>query len=92
MQLNDAIFNWLQMKIVYEARLQDQAAKDTLDFFAEILHDDHHIDQIEVHLENESHYVVTYLQKEQTKPVKHQIDREAVEKLLEDINSNPKYN
>ncbi|UJF35111.1 hypothetical protein [Paenibacillus hexagrammi] len=89
MKLQDALFNWLQMHIVVEARPDDQAAKDTLDFFAVVLNEDHAVSGMET-LEDTLKITITY---EQEGISKQQVfDREAAEKLLEDINSNPKYN
>jgi hypothetical protein len=90
MQARDALFNWLQMKIVAEARPTDQAAKETMDFFYVILTEDLHIHEITVHQENDVSYVVHYEQEHHKHTLR--IDREAVEKLLADINENPIYN
>ncbi len=90
MLLNDVVFNWLQMKIVSEARPDDQAAQETLDFFDLILREDHLASNIQVQLEGEHQYLVTYIR--ESEHVTQRIDREAVEMLLADINSNPKYN
>ncbi len=90
MQARDALFNWLQMKIVAEARPTDQAAKETMDFFDMILKEDLHIHEISVHLEDDVSYVVHYNQENEKHTLR--IDRESVEKLLADINENPIYN
>lgn len=90
MHVRDAIFNWLQMKIVAEARPSDQAAKETLDFFALILAEDNQLHDIHVELENEVSYLVHYVQENDKKQLR--IDRESVEKLLTEINENPIYN
>jgi len=89
MRLQDALFNWLQMKIVVEGRPDDRAAKDTLDFFEEILKEDHRLESLEVRSDG-SMYLIRYTaegnQKTQMYP------REAAEQLLADIAANPKYN
>jgi hypothetical protein len=90
MLLNDVVFNWLQMKIVSEARPDDQAAQETLEFFDLILREDHLAQNIQVQFEGEHQYLVTYIR--ESERVTQRIDREAVEMLLTDINSNPKYN
>ncbi|SFJ05522.1 hypothetical protein [Thermoflavimicrobium dichotomicum] len=41
MQLKDALFNWLQIQIVWDARPSDRSARDTVLFFEEILREDH---------------------------------------------------
>ncbi len=88
MNLQDAMFNWLQMHIVSEARPEDRAARDTLDFFATILREDHNLGRFEITAVDEENIIVQYELEdgEQTKA----FDRELCEKLLADINSNPK--
>jgi hypothetical protein len=88
--LQDALFNWLQMKIVSEARPDDGAAKETLDFFHVILEEDHQLSGFGVQHLDETMYTISFVQDGTSK--KQMFDRESAEKLLEDINSNPKYN
>jgi hypothetical protein len=87
--LQDALFNWLQIKIVAEARPEDNAAKETRDFFEVILKEDHHISSFTVE-QDETMYHIRYVVGDVTKRVMY--DRESAEQLLTDINSNPKYN
>jgi hypothetical protein len=90
MVLQDALFNWLQMKIVSDARPGDGAAKETLDFFAQILSEDHKLTRFDVSNQDET---MIYIQFEIDGTSKKQMfDRERAEQLLTDINSNPKYN
>ena len=37
MKLTDALFNWLQIRIVGDARPRDRSARDTVQFFEQIL-------------------------------------------------------
>jgi hypothetical protein len=90
MVLQDALFNWLQMKIVSDARPEDEAAKETLDFFGIILSEDHHLSNIEVGLETGDKLYIQYVVDGENK--KQIFDRARAEQLLTDINSNPKYN
>lgn len=90
MNLRDAIFNWLQIKIVSEARPEDQAAKETLRFFSTILEEDHKLERWEVIDTDDTWICVEYELGQQSKTEK--FDRELTEQLLHDINSNPKYN
>lgn len=90
MRLEDAIFNWLQMKVVVDARQDDGAASETLAFFDTILQEDHKLESYTITEPDEFTYVVNYVQDGQNFTLK--FDREAACKLLEDINSNPKYN
>ncbi len=90
MNLRDTLFNWLQMKKVAEARPDDRAAQETLDFFETILKEDHHLERIEVVEADESTYHVRY--EAAGEASKHMFDKQLTDRLLEDINSNPKYN
>lgn len=89
MKLEDAFFNWLQMKIVSEARPDDRAAEDTRLFFEEILREDHAVSSIQTGEDGER-IVITYRKDEQN----HRLlfDKEHAGQLLADINSNPIYN
>ncbi|RTE07705.1 hypothetical protein [Paenibacillus whitsoniae] len=91
MKEQDAFFNWLQMHIVAEARPDDGAAKETLDFFEMILTEDHRVSGLDVEIAEERDLVVIrYVQQGEAKSV--QFDLESAAKLLEDIRSNPVYN
>lgn len=89
MKLQDALFNWLQMKIVAEARSEDHAAQDTCDFFETILKEDHQLEQLNITPMDEQ-YEVTYFEGTATQTKR--FDRELADQLLHDIESNPKYN
>ncbi|OAS13663.1 hypothetical protein [Paenibacillus oryzisoli] len=91
MKLGDAFFNWLQMHIVSQARPEDEAAKDTLDFFALILVEDHGVSNLEV-LPIDDPMKIWIGYDHEGEYHKHCFDRESAEKLLDDINSNPIYN
>jgi hypothetical protein len=90
MVLQDALFNWLQIKIVSDARPEDGAAKETLDFFTLILTEDHKLTSFCISGSDETMLYVQY--EVDGKSKKQMIDRERAEQLLTDINSNPKYN
>ena len=90
MNLNDALFNWLQIKTVAEARPDDDAARKTVDFFEEILRDDHQVTNFQVTNSDLTMYYVTYEVNAVKK--KQMYDREQVDQLLNDINAEPKYN
>jgi hypothetical protein len=90
MKLDDALFNWLQIKLVADARPSDEAAKETELFFREILTEDHGLDEFSVsHVDNTMCYV-SFTKEDKKKTQMY--DRQAAEQLLIDINSNPKYN
>lgn len=89
MKLQDALFNWLQISIVAEARPEDRAAAETRDFFEVILREDHHLTQFSYTAEDNVYRIQYETAGEQRTQ---QFDRESAEQLLEDIHSNPKYN
>lgn len=89
MKLEDALFNWLQIKLVADARQTDSAARETERFFFDILCDDHLLKNLKV-VEDDAAY---HLQYEVDGTVRTQkFHRELAEKLLTDIRSEPKYN
>jgi hypothetical protein len=90
MKLQDALFNWLQMHIVAEGRPDDGAAKETLDFFVQILREDHAITEINVNDSDNSFIVIEYSAGGDAHSMK--FLRESAEQLLADIEANPKYN
>lgn len=46
MKRDDALFNWLQIQVVADARPDDQSALDTASFFLEILREDHEVNEL----------------------------------------------
>ena len=90
MRFEDALFNWLQIQIVAEARPDDHAAKETRDFFLEILTEDHGVTSIAIEQKDDTMIHVRYEREGRGK--KQLVPREAGEQLLADISSNPKYN
>ncbi len=89
MRLSDALFNWLQMWIVLEARPTDHSAKETIHFFTNLLKEDHHVTDLSCRLEM-MQYIVTYRQNGEEKS--EAFPKEAAEQLLQYILSEPKYN
>ncbi|MDF2837241.1 MAG: hypothetical protein K0Q63_2881 [Paenibacillus sp.] len=90
MRFEDALFNWLQIKIVAEGRPEDDAAKRTLDFFEEILREDHGLTRIAIETMDAGMILVAYDKDGETHTSRY--PRELGEALLTDISSNPKYN
>lgn len=89
MKLEDALFNWLQIKVVADARPNDRSAVDTLEFFTEILNEDHHISGLSC-TKDATMYTLRFTVDEKTKTQMY--DREAVEQLLVAIENEPKFN
>mgnify|MGYP001433920201 CR=1 FL=1 len=91
MRRDDAIFNWLQIEIVREARPNDRSARDTVQFFEEMLREDHQVSSISKKLVKGVYHVEYQLEGEhEVKTI--QFPQELAEKLLQDIMSEPKYN
>lgn len=89
MRVEDVFFNWLQMKIVSDARPEDRAAEDTKDFFEEILREDHAVTSWGT-TSDDTRIYIAYEQNGGSKKLF--FDKELAGQLLTDINSNPKYN
>lgn len=90
MKLEDALFNWLQIKVVSDARQEDQAALDTLAFFEQILTEDHGLTDYSIIKIDDTMIHVKYVKESRSKLQLY--PRELGEQLLTDIESNPKYN
>jgi hypothetical protein len=89
MELNDALFNWLQIKIVWDKRPSDRSARDTVRFFEEVLEEKHQVKEIEKRLEKEQ-YVLEFEQNGKKQTVT--FPKELAEKLYQDILAEPRYN
>jgi hypothetical protein len=89
MRLQDALFNWLQIKIVADARTDDGAAVETMAFFETILREDHGLTAFSVTMCDES-YSISYESASESNTLI--FDRELADRLLADINGNPKFN
>ncbi|OYD07823.1 hypothetical protein [Paludifilum halophilum] len=89
MRLQEALFNWLQIKVVWEKRPKDRSAEETTRFFEEILVKDHHVEDIRVSKAEEA-YTVFYRHDGEEHTQRY--DREQVDQLLVSIESEPKYN
>jgi 16S rRNA G966 N2-methylase RsmD len=89
MQLKDALFNWLQIQVVWDKRPSDRSAKDTAHFFEEMLREEHQVTIVEKKVEG-GNYVITYEQAGEQRQV--EFPRDMADKLLNDIINEPKYN
>jgi hypothetical protein len=84
--VQDALYNWLSIKVVCDARPEDTAARETLDLFDDIILNEHHLENIEV-TTDETMYYVSYIQGGETK--KTRFPRELIEVMLNQINEEP---
>lgn len=71
--LQDALYNWLSIKVVADARSEDQAARDTSEMFFEMLQRDHHIENVEIE-KDDIMYLVRFVQGNDTKQMKFPIE------------------
>jgi len=84
MRLTDALFYWLQTKLMTEARPDDEAARDSLRFFAQILSEDHGLASFEISSTDAAKYHVTYRERNAA-PRTVWFDREASEQLRNEL-------
>lgn len=91
MKLESALFNWVSIRIVADARPNDRSAADTADFFATILREDHHLTDFHIALIDDTMVHVQYETEDGTSK-RHMFDRFSAEQLLHDINATPQYN
>jgi hypothetical protein len=77
----DALFYWLQMKLVSESRPEDEAARATILFFAQILSEDHLLTSYDITSQDDVKIYVTYAVADGTERTVW-FDREAAEHLL----------
>lgn len=69
----DAIYNWLSIRVVVDARPDDNAACETEAWFATSLTEEHHISNVK-YVKEDERYFVTYMQNGQTKQMKFPAD------------------
>lgn len=89
MKREDALFNWLQIQVVADARPDDQSALDTAAFFLQLLQEDHMISELGYRQEG-SWYVLFGTADNQA--IETRYPAESVESLLAAIEGEPKYN
>ncbi|MCA1029916.1 hypothetical protein LCL95_02570 [Bacillus timonensis] len=71
--LQDALYNWLTIKVVAEARPDDQAAQETYELFTEILTEEHTIKEVNVSKDDVMYYV-SYEKDNETKKARFPIE------------------
>lgn len=89
MKLADALFNWLQIQVVAEARPTDLSAQETAAFFRTILQEDHRVSELQV-TKDMTMYTLRYTIDDKVKTEMYPIER--IEELLDAINNEPKFN
>lgn len=89
MKIEDVIFNWLQITVVYKARPNDLSAKETSEFFRRILTEDHNVSDINYELDGFT-YNIRYVVDGKEATIR--FNSTMVDKLVTDIENEPKYN
>ncbi|HZG82324.1 MAG TPA: hypothetical protein VEZ13_16280 [Brevibacillus sp.] len=88
MKREDALFNWLQIQVVADARPDDKSALDTAAFFRDVLREDHGIEDLAYRREGDW-YVLT--DKTKTEASESRYPAEAIDALLVAIENEPRY-
>jgi len=84
--LQDAMYNWLTIKVVCDARPDDTAAKETEKTFYRILQEEYEVSSVQIVKEEELYYISYVLSgEEQT----YRFPRELIDCMLDSINENP---
>lgn len=86
MNLQDLLYNWLTIKVVRDARPDDNAAKETEELFRERLTGELLLSDIEI-TKDDVMYYVSYTQAGERK--KTRFPRELIEVMLDQINREP---
>ncbi|WP_077211891.1 hypothetical protein [Bacillus dakarensis] len=84
--LQDALYNWLTIKVVTDVRPDDAAALETEEMFFGMLENEHGVSDIEV-TKDDVMYYVHYQQKGERKMYRY--PRELIEVMLDQINAEP---
>ncbi|SDW07039.1 hypothetical protein SAMN05444487_101235 [Marininema mesophilum] len=89
MRLEEALFNWLQIRLVWNARPKDRSAEETVRFFQQMLQEDHGVKELSIAVEANKYWVSWQKDgDEESRPY----GREQAESLLRSIETEPKYN
>jgi hypothetical protein len=86
---DDALFNWLQIQVVADARPDDQSALDTAAFFRVMLQEDHGMAELSYRREGDWYVMSGHAQAEEWEG---RYPAEAIDALLIAINNEPRYN
>ncbi|MBW7651097.1 hypothetical protein [Anoxybacillus sp. ST4] len=86
MKLQDAVYNWLTITVVAHARPNDTAAQETERFFADLLREDHAVEQIAYTKEGDV-YTVAFTVNNESRTFR--FPAELVETMLDQINREP---
>ncbi|MFJ8530672.1 hypothetical protein [Bacillus sp. NPDC094106] len=84
--VQDALYNWLTIKTVMEARPHDVAAQETYELFHNMLYEDYQLKNITVEKDEEM-YVITYEKDGEIRSARFPL--ELIDCFLEQMNREP---
>ncbi|MBO9130311.1 hypothetical protein [Bacillus sp. 165] len=84
--VQDALYNWLTIKVVAEARPDDNAAQETYELFDSMLKEDHGITSVVIE-KREEMYLITYDMQGITKSTR--FPTELIDCYLDQMNREP---
>ena len=84
--LQDAMYNWLSIKVVCDARPDDTAAMETEKAFYHILEKEHQVSSVQVRREEELYFISYKINGEE---LTYRFPRELIDCMLDSINENP---
>ena len=84
--LQDAMYNWLSIKVVCDARPEDTAAMETEKAFYRILEEEYQVSIMQVRREEEFYFISYKINNEEKT---HRYPRELIDCILDSINENP---
>jgi hypothetical protein len=84
--VQDALYNWLTIKIVAEARPDDKAAWETYELFDAMLKEEHNIYEVEIEVK-EDMYLLTYVKGEERKSTR--FPTELIDCFLDSMHREP---
>jgi hypothetical protein len=86
--LQDALYNWLTIYVVAQARPDDMAAQETAFFFYEILRNDFQITGLEVNKDEAGEMYIVHYERNGEKQAA-QFPVELIDVMLKQIENNP---
>jgi len=84
--VQDALYNWLTIKVIYDGRPSDEAAKETYEMFDTILKEDHKVSNIKIEI-MEDFYLISFTHGEKDRTTRFPI--EMIDCFLDQVKVNP---
>lgn len=87
--IETVLFNWLSIKMVADARPEDEAAKETVEMFEQILQEDFLIEQNKITFDER--FIKVEVETKRQENFSFQFPKDYCEILLNQLEKNPKY-